>query len=222
MVRQGSRYALTASPQEVQAVFGYADEVDFPPRYNIAPPQPIAVVHQLHGARHFTLMRWGFVPGWVKDPREISLLATARAETVSERPAFSAAFRRRRALMPASGFYAWRRGPNRQRQAYFVRPPAAGPIALAGLWETWCGADGSEVDTACLFTIEAAPGLAEIADRVPVIIAPGDFERWLGPDEAAADLLRPASPAAFAVEPVSSRVDSPRNEGPDLVAPVAG
>src|SRR5262245_38888132 len=95
MIRQGSRFAMTPALKNVQAVFVYVDQFDFPPRYNIAPPQPIAVVHQLHGARRFTLMRWGFVPGWVKDPREISLLATARAETVSERPAFSAAYRRR-------------------------------------------------------------------------------------------------------------------------------
>src|SRR5690242_12321227 len=130
MVRQGSRYALTASPEEVQALFGYADKPDFPPRYNIAPPQPIAVVHEIHGARRFPLMRWGFVPGWVKDPREISLLATARAETVGERPAFNAAYRRRRALIPASGFYAWRRARGRERQAFFLRPRGGGPMAL--------------------------------------------------------------------------------------------
>src|SRR5262249_35683268 len=121
-----------------------------------------------------------------------------------------------------SGFYAWRRGPGRERQAYFLRPRAGEVMALGGLWETWCGAEGSEVDTACLLTIAAAPGLAEGGDRMPVIIAPGDFERWFAPDESAEDLLRPASVGFLAVERVSARVDSTRNDGPDLVAPVAG
>ena len=222
MIRQGSRYALTAAPADVQALFGYRDEVDFPPRYNIAPTQPIAVVHRLHGERRFTLMRWGFVPGWVKDPRAISLLVTARAETVAERPAFNAAFRYRRCLIPASGFYAWQRGPGRERRGFFIRPQAGGAIGLAGLWETWCGAEGSEVDTACLLTTAADPGLAAISDRVPVVVAPAAFERWLGPGDAVGDLLSAAPADLLLAEPVSALVNSIKHDGPDLIAPVAG
>ena len=212
-----------ASAREAQALFGYHDEVDFPPRYNIAPTQPIAVVHQLAGERRFTLMRWGFVPAWVKDPRAISLLVSARAETVSERPAFSGAFRYRRCLIPASGFYVWQRGRGAQRRPFFVRPRALGPIALAGLWETWCGADGSEIDTACLLTIGANPILAPISPRMPVIIAPGDFEEWLGSGDLVDGLLRRAPADLLSAEPgrggrwrrcVRAPSGSPRAETP--------
>jgi putative SOS response-associated peptidase YedK len=219
---RGLRYALAASAREVQGLFGYPDEVDFPARYNIAPAQPIAVVHRLNGERRFTLMRWGFVPAWVKDPRAISLLVSARAETVSERPAFRAAFRYRRCLMPASGFYVWQRGRGAQRQPFFVRPRDGGLIALAGLSETWCGSDGSEIDTACLLTTEADPALAPISPRMPLIIAAGDFEPWLGSGDSVGALLRAVAADRLSAEPVGARVDSVRNDGPDLVAPVAG
>jgi putative SOS response-associated peptidase YedK len=162
------------------------------------------------------------VPAWVKDPRAISLLVSARAETVSERPAFSGAFRYRRCLIPAFGFYVWQRGRGTQRRPFFVRPRARGPIALAGLWETWSGADGSEIDTACLLTIGANPILAPIAPRMPVIIAPGDFQEWLGSSDLVDGLLRRAPADLLSAEPVSARVESVGNDGPDLVAPVDG
>jgi len=215
MVRRGLRYALTAPAPAVQAFFGYRDEVDFPPRYDIAPPQPIAVVHRFADERRFTLMRWGFVPGFIKDPREISLLATARAETVSERPAFRGAFRYRRCLMPATGFYAFERGPRGERRPFLVRPRDSGCIGLAGIFETWCGADGSEIDTACLLTIAANPTVAPLSPRTPVIIGAGDFEQWLGPDDSAGDHLRQPTADLVLAEPV----DAVRNGGPDPVAP---
>jgi putative SOS response-associated peptidase YedK len=194
MAGRGPRYALAASAREVQAFLGYRDEVDFPPRYNIAPPQPIAVVHRLAGERRFTLMRWGFVPAWVKDPSAISLLVSARAESLTERPAFAAAYRYRRCLMPAT--------------------------ALAGLWETWSGADGSEIDTACLITIAADPAIAAISARTPVIMAPADFEEWLASSDSVEALLRAPRSDRLSVRPVSARVDSVRNDGPDLLAPL--
>ena len=216
------RFVITSPPAAIRQVFGYAEQPNFPPRHNIAPTQPIAVVHRLGGERRFTLMRWGFVPAWVKDPRAISLLVSARAETVSERPAFSAAFRYRRCPVPASGFYVWRRGRGPEVQPFFVRPRAGGPIALAGLWEAWCGADGSEIDTACLLTGEANPTIATISARMPVIIAPGDFEEWLGSSDLVNEILRQPPADLLSAEPVSARVDSVRNDGPDLLAPVDG
>jgi len=220
MVTRGPRYALTASPEEVQALFGYRDEVAFPPRYYIAPPQPIAVVNRFAGERHFTLMRWGFVPAWVKDPSTISLLASARAETLSERPAFAAAYRYRRCLMPASGFYLWQRRRGGENQAFFVSAATPGPIALAGLWETWGGADGSEIDTACLLTIGADPAIAPISARTPVVIAEADFQEWLGSSDSVDALLRPPRADLFSARPVGPLVDSVRSDGPDLVNPV--
>lgn len=211
---------MAASARAVQAFLGYRDEVDFPPRYNIAPPQPIAVVHRLAGERRFTLMRWGFVPAWVKDPSAISLLVSARAESLTERPAFAAAYRYRRCLMPATGFYLWRRGRRGENQAFFVGPLTRGPIALAGLWETWSGADGSEIDTACLITIAADPAIAAISARTPVIMAPADFEEWLASSDSVEALLRAPRSDRLSVRPVSARVDSVRNDGPDLLAPL--
>jgi putative SOS response-associated peptidase YedK len=220
MATRGPRYALTASPEEVQAHFGYRDEVDFPPRHNIAPLQPIAVVNRFAGERRFTLMRWGFVPAWVKDPRTISLLPSARAETLSDRPAFAAAYRYRRCLMPASGIFLWQRRRGGENQAFFLSAVTPGPIALAGLWETWGGADGSEIDTACLLTIGADPAIAPISARTPVVIAQADFREWLGSSDSVEALLRPLRADLFSAQPVSALVDSVRNDGPDLVDPV--
>jgi putative SOS response-associated peptidase YedK len=220
MATRGPRYALTASPDEVQALFRYRDEVDFPPRYNIAPPQPIAVVNRFAGERRFTLMRWGFVPAWVKDPGMISLLAGARAETLRERPAFAAAYRYRRCLMPASGFYLWQHRRGGKSRAFFASAVTPGPIALAGLWETWSGADGSEVDTACLLTIAADPAVAPISARTPVVIAPTDFQEWLSSSDSVEALLRPPRADLFSVQPVSAMADSVRNDSPDLVNPI--
>jgi putative SOS response-associated peptidase YedK len=222
MVKRAPRYALTASPEEVQALFGYRDEVDFPPRYNIAPPQPIAVVNRFAGERRFTLMRWGFMPAWVKDPSTISLLASARAETLGDRPAFAAAYRYRRCLMPASGFYLWQHRRGGANQAFLITAVTPGPIGLAGLWETWGGADGSEIDTACLLTIAADPAIAPIAARTLVVIAPADFEEWLESSDSVDALLRPLRADLFSARPVSALVDSVRNDGPDLVNPVEG
>jgi putative SOS response-associated peptidase YedK len=219
MARRGLRYALTAPAPEVQALFGYRDEVDFPPRYDIGPTQPIAVVHRFAEERRFTLMRWGFVPAFVKDPREISLLATARAETVRERPAFRGAFRHCRCLMPATGFYAWQRGPRGEPRPFLVRPRSRGCIGLAGIWETWCGADGSEIDTACLLTIAANPIVAPLSARMPVIIAAGDFERWLGADDSAGGLLRQAPADLLLAEPVGARADPVKKGDRDPPAP---
>jgi putative SOS response-associated peptidase YedK len=211
---------LAASAGEVRAFLGYRDEVDFPPRYDIAPPQPIAVVHPVAGERRFSLMRWGFVPAWIKDPGAISLLAVARAETLSEKPAFRGAYRYRRCLMPASGFYLWQRAGGRGNQPFFVSPATPGPIALAGLWETWGGADGSEIDTACLLTVAADPAIAAVSARTLVIIPPGDFDEWLSSPDSVDALLRPPRADLLSFRPVSNRIDSVKNDRPDLIAPV--
>src|SRR5215472_3067451 len=127
------RYAITSAPEAIRALFDYPEAPDFPPRYNVAPTQPIPVVRLVEGKRQFTLMRWGLVPSWVKDPRAFSLLIMARGEGVNDKPAFRAAMRYRRCLIPADGFYEWKRDGER-KQPYYVRPKAGGPMAFAGLW----------------------------------------------------------------------------------------
>src|SRR5215813_9929250 len=145
------RYVITSAPEAIRALFRYPEEPDFPPRYNVAPTQPVPIVRINAGAPSFALMRWGLIPSWVKDPRNYTLLINARGETVTEKPAFRHAVQRRRCLFPADGFYEWRADGVRRRP-YFIRPRNGGPIAFAGLWETWSGPNGEEVDTACIVT----------------------------------------------------------------------
>jgi putative SOS response-associated peptidase YedK len=165
-----ARYVITSPADAIRALFGYAEQPNFPPRYNVAPTQPIPIVRLDEGKRAFALVRWGFLPSWVKDPRTFSLLVNARGESMIDKPAFRNAVRRRRCLVPADGFYEW--SDTRPRRPFFVRPKAGGPIAFAGLWETWTGPNGEEVDTAAIVTTRSNRSLAAIHDRMPVIVPP--------------------------------------------------
>jgi putative SOS response-associated peptidase YedK len=217
------RYILTATPEELAALFGYIDSEWFPPRYNIAPTQPIAIVRHVEGARRFALVRWGLVPGWVEDPRKFSLLINARAEGLAEKPSFKAAYRYRRCLVPASGFYEWRRSPG-GKQPYLIRPSDGRPVAFAGLWESWMGPEGSEIDSACIITTAANRAVAPIHDRMPVILDPEDYARWLdvrdNPVDTIADLLRPARDDLLEAIAVGTRVNKADNDDPALIEPV--
>lgn len=174
------RFALTTPPDVMRTVFGYADTPDFPPRYNIAPTQPVPVVVDVGRTRRFTLMRWGFIPGWVKEPKEFPLVINIRSETVREKPAFRAAFLRRRGLMPADGFYEWHK-VGRTSQPYLLRRPDGGVFAFAALWETFASADGSEIDTCALLNTDANALLSAIHPRAPVILPVEAWATWLDP-----------------------------------------
>jgi putative SOS response-associated peptidase YedK len=234
------RYALTATPEDILEFLSVIEIDDFPQRYNIAPTQPILLVtasdRQAPGSnlpeRQAVLARWGFLPGWVKDPKEFPLLINARAETAIGKASFRAAMRHRRVLIPATGFYEWHRpakggdgkGENSKPQAYYIRPKKGGIIAFAGLMETWSSADGSEVDTAAILTTRANGLVASIHDRMPVVLDPQDFTRWLDcktqePREVA-DLMKPAQDDLFEMIPVSDRVNKVSNMGPDVQTPV--
>lgn len=220
------RFVLAADPEDVRALFDVQPDAPFPPRYNIAPTQPIAIVRVVHGRREFALVRWGLVPAWVEDPSAFALLINARAEGIAERPAFRAAMRYRRCLVPASGFYEWRRGmagrPVRgTRQPYWVPPAGGGTLAFAGLWETWSDRDGGEIDTAAIVTTSANAEVRALHERMPVVIAPEDYATWLTGDlDEALALLRPAPDGYFAPVPVSTRVNGAEAEGADLLAPI--
>ena len=233
------RFALTATPEELLELFGLLEAEGFPARFNIAPTQPIVVIvasdRPEPGSnlpeRKAVLVRWGFTPGWVKDPRKFPLLINARAETAIGKAAFRAAMRHRRVLVPASGFYEWRRpvkGSREASQAFWVRPKKGGIVAFAGLMETWSSADGSEVDTAAILTTDANGAVCHIHDRMPVVIQPEDFSRWLDcksqePREVA-DLMVPAAEDYFEAIPVSDKVNKVANTGPELqdeVTPIA-
>ncbi|HMJ44853.1 MAG TPA: SOS response-associated peptidase [Pseudolabrys sp.] len=214
------RYTVTATPEVLRALFGYAEQPNFPPRYNVTPTQPIAIVRLMNGTRQFALVRWGLLPSWVKDPKAFSLLINARGETVNEKPAYKAAMKRRRCLIPADGFYEWQARGSR-KQPYYVRAKSGTPLAFAGLWETWTGPNGEELETAAIITTDANQTLAPIYDRMPVVIAPEQFDLWLGGrDEdtaAASSLIRPAPDDLLEAIPVSSDVNRVANDNPKLL-----
>jgi putative SOS response-associated peptidase YedK len=168
-------------------------------------------------------MRWGLLPAWVKDPRRFTLLINARSETLLEKPAFKNAFKRRRCLIPADGYYEWHTSDNRKRP-YFIHRRDGAPIGFAGLAETWMGPNGEELDTVAIVTTAASADLAALHHRVPVTIAPGDFDRWLDcrddDVEAAMGLLAAPAEGEFAWHEVSIRVNYVANDDAQLVLPI--
>ncbi|MEM8813546.1 MAG: SOS response-associated peptidase [Pseudomonadota bacterium] len=218
------RFALTATPSEVELLFEIAGLEPFPPRYNIAPTQPVLIVrpgptrNDDVPSREAALVRWGLIPSWVKDPGAFSLLFNARSETAAEKPAFRAAMRHRRCLIPASGFYEWQRRDN-GKQPFWISPADGGVVAFAGLWETWMGADGSEMETAAILTKAASPDLATIHPRMPVTLSPDLFGAWLDPlaePRHVADAFVGGSTSSYVAVPVGDQVNAARNDGPDL------
>jgi putative SOS response-associated peptidase YedK len=215
------RYSLIAQVDELQALFDLLDldERLIAPRYNIAPTQPIVVVREGEKGRELVPMRWGLLPSWVKDPDDFPLLINARAEGIAQKPSFRAAFKRRRCLVPASGFYEWQARGGRTKQPYWIAPANGGLIAFAGLWETWIGSDGSEIDTAAIVTRDASAALQPIHHRMPVLIEPADFALWLSEsaDPKAAEMLLMAAPDdRLCALPVSTRVNRVANDDASL------
>jgi putative SOS response-associated peptidase YedK len=217
------RYLLIADSGAVADAFGLPPLGWFPPRYNIAPGQPIGVVREVRGVRELALVRWGFVPSWAKDPRKFGPFVNARAEGIADKPAFRGAMQYRRCLVPASGWYHWEQGRDGSRRPWLIRPRDGGVIGLAGLWDPWLGADGSEVDGALVITMPAASDIAGIADRMPAVILPGDYDVWLdcarSPAGNAARLLDAPPKLALEAVPVSDRVNLVTNDDADLITP---
>ena len=221
------RFFIWQPPEIYRLFYGYPEQPNFPARYNVAPTQPVPIVVSEGGQRHFRLVRWGFWPGWLKDPKGFPLIINARVETVREKASFRGALRHRRCVFLADGFYEWRRegtGRNAARTPFMVRRADGAPMALAGLWENWLGADGSEVDTAAIVTTGANGVMAAIHDRMPAILPPEAIAPWLDqrgvePGEAA-ELCRPCPDEWLTLDAVSTRVNDARNEGEDLIVPV--
>lgn len=215
------RFAITQPPQAMRELFGYPEQPNFPPRYNIAPTQPVPVVRLHEGARQFMLMRWGFIPGWVKDPKDFPLVINIRCESAAEKPSFRAALTRRRCLMPAGGFYEWRRS-GKENQPYLFRPAERGLFAFAALWETWHAQDGSEIDTVAMITGPANGLMSAIHHRCPVILDPSQYDAWLDPAATAKDvaaLLKPPPENFLELLAVSPAVNKVANDGPELQEP---
>lgn len=216
------RFTLTASPEQLAALFELPQEPVVVPRYNIAPTQPVAVVRlqPQTAQREWALTYWGLIPSWSKDPSIGARMINARSETVTEKPAFRAAFKRRRCLVPTTGFYEWKK-VGKGKQPYYITTPDRSPFAIAGLWEYWEGADGSALESCTLLTTSANGLMSPLHDRMPVIVEPADYAQWLGTgrDETpnALDnlqhLLRSYPDDGLVAYPVSSYVSNAHNEG---------
>ena len=228
------RFAITLPPQAMRSLFKYVEQPNFPPRYNIAPTQPVPIVRTIGpghigvdrdmAARHFALVRWGFLPSFVKDVKAFPLIINARAETIAEKPSFRAAIRRRRCLFIMDGYYEWRRDGAAKSQPFLIRRADLAPMGVAGLWECLMTPDGSEIDSACLVTTSANGALAGIHDRMPVVLEPRDFSQWLDPDETrfgeALQLLRPAENGVMEFFAIGTAVNKVGNDGPGVQAPL--
>lgn len=229
------RLAITLPPEAVRAFFRYVEQPNFPPRYNVAPTQPVPIVRLERDPdgekrRHFALVRWAFTPGFVKDPKDFPLVINARSETVLEKASFRNAMRRRRCVFVADAFYEWRRAAAGKAkgappaQPFLIRRRDGAPLALAGLWETWTGPNGEEIDGACVLTTRANAFMSAVHDRMPVILDLQDIERWLDAEthdaQEAQALCAPLPEDALEMWPISTAVNKVANDGPDLQTPV--
>jgi putative SOS response-associated peptidase YedK len=216
------RYCITSAPEAIRRLFRYPDQPNFPPRYNVAPTQPVPIVRMAEGERRFALVRWGLIPAWVKDPKAFTLLINARGESVNDKPAFRNAMKRRRCLFPADGFYEWKSVAGGKRP-YFAHRTGGGPLAFAGLWETWTGPNGEEMETAAIVTTEANRTMAQVHHRAPVIVAQEAFDFWLDcgkvDETTAAALIAPAPEGSMAVYEISNAVNRVANDSPELLEP---
>lgn len=193
------------------------------PRYNIAPSQLVPAVRQMDGQYQFAMLKWGLLPAWAKDPKLGYSTINARAETVDTKPAFRKAFGRRRCLIPADGFYEWAEVAG-HKQPYYIQLKEHDVFAFAGLWEHWQAPSGEAIESCSIIVTDANQIIRPIHERMPAILPPGVYTQWLALDtrpEALKQLLRPYDPEAMVLYPVGLNVNSPRNDGPELIAPIA-
>ncbi len=216
------RYSLTTAPEALRRLFDFSNLPNLAARYNIAPTQEVAAVRgDGGGARELVMLRWGLVPSWATDISIGAKMINARAETVAEKPAFRSAFRHRRCLVPADGFYEWRAEDGR-KQPFRIGMKGGAPFAFAGLWERWEPEGGDVVETVAIVTTDANEKLRPIHHRMPVIVAPDDYTAWLdteaGDTGPARALLRPYPGEPMAFYRVDPRVNNARNDDPECIA----
>lgn len=214
------RYVLKTPAKVLASHFGLDEVIEVVPRYNISPGTDIPTIrHSPDGKRVMHLLRWGLVPHWAKDPSIGANLSNARGETVAEKPSFRDAFKRRRCLVPADGFYEWK-PEGRIKQPYYFSMKSGEPFALAGVWESRRAPSGEILRTCCLITTGPNDIMLPVHDRMPVIVSPDDYEMWLaGESSDALTLIRPYGAEKMLAWAVSKRISRSREEGADLVCP---
>lgn len=220
------RFTLTVDPAELQDTFGgYIFPQKFAPRFNIAPSQPVlAIPNDERNAADFFV--WGLIPMWAKDPSIGNRLINARGETIAEKPSFRGAFKYKRCLILADGFYEWKASPGKKTKTpYFIHMKDRKPFAFAGLWDSWESPDGSSVKTCTIITTEPNELMADLHNRMPAILHPRDYGKWLDVSpqtpESLLPLIKPYSADAMSAHPVSTLVNKPSNDSPELVVPAA-
>jgi putative SOS response-associated peptidase YedK len=218
------RYTLTIPVGTLAEEFGVMGPLpELPPSYNVAPTQEVAAVLADGGERRLEMLRWGLIPPWADDPGIGSRMINARSETVPEKPSFRRAFKERRCLVLADGFYEWKRTDNNGKQPYYIRMKGGGPFAFAGLWGDWHGGR-EEIRSCTILTTEANDLVSEIHHRMPVVLAPEDQGLWLDPDVRETDpllpLLVPYPDDLMEAYPVSRFVNKPTNDDPRCIEPL--
>jgi len=218
------RYTLAESPRKLAKRFDVPETPDLPfdgQRYNIAPTQQVPIVRQRDNAREMVLAKWGLIPSWAKDMKIGNQLINARADTVATKPSFRSAFKARRCLIPADGFYEWQKTQD-GKQPVYIRMKDKEPFAFAGLWEQWRPEEGEAVESCTIITTDANELMGPIHNRMPVILAPYDYATWLKMDEKPemlTALLKPFPPDQMEAYPISKLVNNPRNQGEKLIEP---
>lgn len=217
------RYTLTTDGQTLAAEFGIEEFASWEPRYNVAPSQAVAAIVRSGDGLKAAKLHWGLVPGWAKDKKLGSRAINARAETVQEKPSFRAAFKRRRCLVLADGYYEWVKA-GEHKQPYHIAPAAGGVFAFAGLWECWSPNDDPPYYSCAIITCPASADLAELHHRMPVILDRRSNEQWMSPEAdpaGQAGLLVPAPAGTFTARPVSTFVNSPAHDDPRCIEPAS-
>jgi len=215
------RFTVTTPADVVADIFGVDAAPQLAPRYNVAPTQTVAIVRAGTGRREMALARWGLIPFWAKDPAIGNRLINARAETVAEKPAFRAAFRKRRCLVPADGFYEWQKRDG-AKQPYLIHGRDRRPLAMAGLWESWLGPDDEPLESFTIITTQANGLMKPIHHRMPVILPAALHDDWLGggAGDVLVEMLTPCADDVLIAEPVSTHVNNPRHDDAKCVEPV--
>jgi len=235
------RYTSTTPVADLAAVFE-VDEItvdEHPPSWNVAPTQQVLTIATSRDGdkRRLGQMRWGLVPSWAKDPTVGNRMINARAETLPTRRAFARAFATRRCIITCDGYYEWQRQPQmrsgtqpgpqkkERKQPFWIHPVEAGPMALGGLWEVWYDAEGQRMVTCVIVTTAANRRTAAVHDRMPLILPPEVWDRWLAPspldDSEAARILVPAAEDLLELRPIADAVNNVRNDGPELIKAVS-
>jgi putative SOS response-associated peptidase YedK len=219
------RFVQYSDPEVYASCFELDTVCEAAPRYNLAPTQTVLAVRKSEdGARVLVPLRWGLVPSWSKGPDSRYSMINARAETVESKPAYRNAFKHRRCLIPAEGFYEWK-VVNGGKTPFLIRRTDGEPFGMAGLWETWHDPEGERLQSCTIIVTDANALVRDIHDRMPVILSPEDYGAWLDPETKDTDrlraMLRPADPDAWKLREVSRKVNNPKNDSPELIEAVA-